>query len=137
MKFLQKYFCLLSLVFLIVGPVFATPDLGTSGNGLTNQISEAAGYSTNVTDTSLSQTVGRGIKIVLGFVGTIFFVLTVYAGITWMTAQGNAEKVEQAQGILRTAVIGLIIVLAAYSITTFALLFTGSATMGGNTTVGG
>lgn len=122
---------LVTLLFSVCTPVLAVEQ------DLSTKIWGAAGGNTNVTDTTLSQTIGRGIKIVLGFVGTIFFVLTVYAGFTWMMAQGNSEKVEQAQGILQTAAIGLIIVLAAYSITTFALIFTGSATTPPNTTVGG
>ena len=46
-----------------------------------------------------------------------------YAGFLWMTASGNSEQVEKATGILKMAIIGLIIVMAAYSITYFALLY--------------
>jgi len=39
----------------------------------------------------------------------------------WLTAAGEESKVEKAMGILKTAVIGLVIILAAYSITYFVL----------------
>jgi hypothetical protein len=62
-------------------------------------------------------------------------ILIVYAGFLWMTARGNEQTVEKAQTIIRSSVIGLIIVLGAYSITSFivpALIerTTGSATGG-------
>jgi len=59
------------------------------------------------------------IKAILALVGTIFLILTIYAGILWMTAQGVSEKIEKAKGILTSAVIGLAITMAAYAITYF------------------
>lgn len=69
--------------------------------------------------TTVEGTVGTVIKGVLGLVGTIFFALTIYAGILWMTASGNEEKVTKATDIIKAAVIGLFITMAAYAITTF------------------
>ena len=74
-----------------------------------------------VSELTLSQTVGKIIRIVLGLLGIIFLALTVYAGFLWMTAAGNDEQAGKAIGILKTGVIGLIIILASYSITYFVL----------------
>lgn len=63
--------------------------------------------------------IGSVLGKVLGFTGTIFFVLVVYAGILWMTAAGNEEQTTKAKKILGAAIIGLVIVLSAYAITTF------------------
>lgn len=63
------------------------------------------------------KTISLIIQILLTLVGTIFFVLTVYAGYLWMTAGGNEEEVEKAKTTLRNAILGLIIVIAAYGIT--------------------
>ncbi|MCD4762302.1 pilin [bacterium] len=68
---------------------------------------------------SLSQIIGRMVKALLSLLGVIFLVLTIYGGFTWMMARGNEQEVTKAQGILQTAIIGLIIVLAAYAITIF------------------
>lgn len=63
--------------------------------------------------------IGKWLGIILGFTGTIFFILVVWAGLTWMTAAGNEENIKKAQSILKTAIIGLIVVLSAYAITRF------------------
>jgi amino acid transporter len=55
-------------------------------------------------------------------------VLTVYAGILWMTAAGNESKTDSAKNILIAAVIGLAIVMTAYTITMFV-----TGQMGGST----
>ena len=61
------------------------------------------------------------IRTALTFLGMIFLVLTIYAGFMWMTAGGEEEKVKKATDTLKAAVIGLAIVLSAYSITYFAV----------------
>lgn len=100
----------------------AGPDIGLGEKGLTQKVAGEGGYTVaGVTDTSLSASIGQVIKVALSLVGTIFFALTVYAGFLWMTASGNEERVKEAQDILRMAVIGLAITLAAYSITSFVL----------------
>lgn len=63
--------------------------------------------------------IGSIIGTVLGYTGTVFFILVVYAGIMWMMAGGNEENIKKAQGILKTAIIGLIIIMSAYAITQF------------------
>lgn len=115
---MKKYFTIFLLaigVFLSSGvQVFAQTDLS-------QDIAAKSGYNAGVTEGTLSETVGKIIKAVLGLLGTIFLALTVYAGVLWMTAAGEEEKITKATGILKTSVIGLIIILAAYSITYFVL----------------
>jgi cbb3-type cytochrome oxidase subunit 3 len=65
------------------------------------------------------QVAGTVIGAVLSLLGVIFFLLIFYGGIRWMLAQGNEQEIEKAKGILITACIGLVIVLAAYAITSF------------------
>jgi|WetSurMetagenome_2_1015567.scaffolds.fasta_scaffold182537_2 hypothetical protein len=73
------------------------------------------------------------IQAILGLLGIIFIALLIYAGFQWMTAEGNEEKVEKAKGTIMRAVIGLIIVIAAYSITYFVFnALNGAANGGGN-----
>jgi type IV secretory pathway VirB2 component (pilin) len=67
----------------------------------------------------LQTKVGQIIGTVLGLVGTIFLILIIYAGITWMTSQGNEQQVTKAKNLLISAIIGIIIVFAAYAITSF------------------
>jgi hypothetical protein len=82
----------------------------------------------------LANYIGTVIKAVLSLVGTIFLILTIYAGILWMTASGAEEKIKKARSILTSSIIGLIIVMAAYAITFFVTTKLGGT---GGTTGGG
>jgi amino acid transporter len=62
---------------------------------------------------------GQIIGIVLAFVGIIFLVLMIYAGVSWMTSGGNQEKVTKAKNLIVHSIIGLILVLAAYATVAF------------------
>lgn len=55
----------------------------------------------------------------LSLIGIIFFILMLYGGFLWMTARGESKVAEKAKGIIIDAIIGLIIVAAAYIITSF------------------
>ncbi len=70
---------------------------------------------------SLEDIIGTVIYAVLNFVGVIFLGLIIYGGFLWMTARGNEQQVEKAKNILERAVIGLVIVLAAYAISYFLI----------------
>ncbi len=67
----------------------------------------------------LETTLGSVIKGALSLVGTIFLILTVYAGILWMTAQGNDDQIDKAVKIIKASVVGLFITMSAYAITYF------------------
>ncbi len=60
------------------------------------------------------------IRTALGFLGIIFLGLIIYGGFLWMTAGGNEENVGKAKKTIYYAVIGMLIIFAAYSITYFA-----------------
>jgi len=73
-----------------------------------------------VTDSAaLAQKVGGIINVVLGFLGIIFLILIIYAGFLWMTAAGNDDAVGRAKKILINSTIGLVIVIAAFAISSF------------------
>ncbi len=76
----------------------------------------ATGFEESATVGSITSTF---IKTFLGLLGIIFIILIVYAGYIWMMAQGNEEDIEKAKKIIRNSIIGLIIIIAAYSITYF------------------
>ncbi|MEK7084603.1 MAG: hypothetical protein AAB932_05195 [Patescibacteria group bacterium] len=65
----------------------------------------------------LATVIGDIINVALSMVGMLFLVLMVYAGYLWMTARGEQTQIEKAQTIIRTSIIGLVIVLSAYAIT--------------------
>lgn len=61
------------------------------------------------------------IQWVLGFLALIFLVLIIFAGFQWMTSGGNEEGIKKAQSLMKNAVIGLIIILAAWSLSYYLL----------------
>ncbi|MDO8668554.1 MAG: hypothetical protein Q7K35_05750 [bacterium] len=61
------------------------------------------------------------IRAVLGFLGILAVCIIIYAGFIWMTAGGEADRVERAKKILINGVIGLILVVASFAIVTFVL----------------
>lgn len=76
--------------------------------------------------------IGRIIQIVLSLLGVITLGLIIYAGFLWMTSGGEEDKIRSAKNILRNAIIGLVIILSAWSITTFLLDRLMEAMTGGN-----
>ena len=62
------------------------------------------------------------IQWALGFLSLIFLIMIIFAGFKWMTSGGNEETVKKAQSLMKNAVIGLIIILAAWSLTYFAII---------------
>lgn len=76
--------------------------------------------------------IGRIIQIILTFLGVILLGLVIYAGFLWMSSGGEEDKVKRAKDILRNAVIGLAITLAAWAITTFVLTRLFAAISGGS-----
>ena len=72
-------------------------------------------------ETPLKVIITRIIQIILGFLGILTVILIMYAGFIWMTAAGDENKIERAKKILLDAIIGLIIILAAFIIVSFIL----------------
>lgn len=81
----------------------------------TSDFSSSAGFS----EASLGAVVATVIKTALSVLALLFLVLTIMAGFQWMNAGGNEEVVKKAQSSFKNAIIGLVIVLAAYTITYF------------------
>jgi cytochrome bd-type quinol oxidase subunit 2 len=88
---------------------------------------EGAGYDTSNSSDSLLTQIGTYIKYAIDLTGVIFLCLAIYAGFTWMTAQGDQKKVTEAKETLTRAVIGLIIIVLAYAITAFVFNRLGAA----------
>lgn len=94
---------------------------GSTGPGseANRQLQAAAGTGNLGAPVDPRLIVAQIIYVALGLLGTIFIVLTVYAGFLWMTAGGNEDNISKAKKILMASVIGLLIILVSYSITWF------------------
>lgn len=75
--------------------------------------------------------IGNVIGALLGIVGIALLIIMIYAGFLWMTAGGNTTQVEKARKWIFNAIIGMIIVAAAFAISNFVLTSLITATTGG------
>ncbi len=61
------------------------------------------------------------IQLGLSFVALIFLLLILLAGLQWMLAGGDEEKVAKAKQTLLNAIIGVVIIIFSYSIVNFVI----------------
>ena len=89
-------------------------------SGLETTANEVTAFrSQNPGENFISTAAGKIIGTVLSFVGVLFLILMIIAGITWMTAAGNDQQTKKAKDLLVSSIIGIVIVFAAYAITAF------------------
>jgi len=116
-------------LILILAPVFIYGQLSSTYNfanaydfradsGL-DMTADEAGFETGENASTVDSIISRAIFIILTWVGVLFFALIILGGFKWMIAEGNQEKIKKAKSILLSALIGLIITLAAYALTYF------------------
>lgn len=72
-------------------------------------------------DADLTTTIASIIRTVMGFLGIIAVIIILIGGFLWMTSGGNEEKVKKAKKVIVSGVIGLVIVIAAFSIASFVI----------------
>ncbi len=117
MKLFHKIGAWVSVLPILLLPATAFAQLSKSETLLTDvgsQITEDTGL-------SFPELVGSFIRVILGILGIVFVVYVVYAGYLWMTASGEKEKVEKSKKLLGQAIIGIIIIVAAYAISAFVI----------------
>ena len=117
---MKKIFILLTLNFLPQLVLAASSTLQDQFNANLQGAGTNLGYNSVTSgDNFINSAVGAIITVVLGFVGLIFFLMIFVAGYQWLASGGNADTIKKSKARLTNAVIGLIIVLAAYLITFF------------------
>ncbi|MBI4599879.1 hypothetical protein HY732_03065 [Candidatus Uhrbacteria bacterium] len=80
--------------------------------------------------TSIGIIVANIVLAILGLLGVLFVVLLTYGGFLWFSSAGEEDKVKKAQGLIINAVIGALIVVAAYSVAYYVLRKLGEAVGG-------
>ena len=91
---------------------------GGKASELLKTTAQTAGISSTK---ALPDVIGSIINAALSLLGLVFLGLALYAGFKWMTAQGDSKAVDEAQGTLKNAVIGMIITVSAYALSTFIM----------------
>ena len=127
-------FIAIGLAFFVFAPVVLATDCNkantpaqkakcglnqTAGQGYADGPVTTVEGTPNGVLTSIPTAIGKVVGAILAFVGIGFFILMIYGGFLWMFARGNEQEVTKAKDLIQSAVIGLIIVLAAYALTAY------------------
>ncbi|MFZ2681688.1 MAG: hypothetical protein WAZ14_01160 [Patescibacteria group bacterium] len=116
---MRKLLAVLALVTSLALPSLVSAQLSVDGSGLVETGGQA--YGEQVKDparTNIATFVGGFIiQPLIGLTGVVFLVLTVYAGLMWMTSAGDSKRIENAKNILVASVVGAVIIASAYVIT--------------------
>ncbi len=133
-KIILAILSLASVFYILSFSLVMAQTQPANSNEAINQLNAAAGASgagiAGQTDPRILA--ANIIRIALGILGTIFLVLTLYAGFLWMTAGGEEEKTSKAKKLISNGVIGLVIILTAYAITSFVIGALVGSTTGAN-----
>lgn len=120
----RRYASLFVVVFITAFFVaFIGPDVSAQFAEADTQVQNVAEAADVGGTTDLIEIIGRLINVFLGFVGVILLIILLYAGFLWMTAGGDAEKVQRAKDWIKNAIIGLIILVSAFAIVRFIFSF--------------
>ncbi len=68
---------------------------------------------------TVSTYTGTIIGAALALSGTIFLAFMIYAGLIWMTAAGEPDKVKKAKSIMINSITGVLLIGLAYAILNF------------------
>src|SRR3989338_7065980 len=131
-----KYISLATVVALAVLAVLPQTGWAQVGNPADQTIPTQFGIGSN---TDIRLAIIRVVQYLLGFLGLLAVIIVIYGGYLWMTAAGNATRIEEAQKVLKNGLIGLAIILAAYGIVFWIIsAYFGAGNPGGtNNPVGG
>ncbi len=116
-KKLTKGLLTLSIFALLLVPVFSLNAQDYAGHYMD------MGDTDIMLDDSLQprETAVGIINLILSFLGLVAVVIVLIGGFKWMTAGGSEEKVGAAKKLLIGGLVGLVIVLLAWGITTWII----------------
>ncbi len=116
-KFLKKALIMLSVTSLLMG-IFVIAPAGIASASLSPSVS-------SVPSAIIQQTGGEGdlqalvlriVNFFLLFLGFLCVLFIIYAGFLYVTSATDEGNVDTAKGIMKNALIGILIILLSYSI---------------------
>jgi len=113
------------LPVLLVAKYPVLAGIGSTVSGGLKKTGIASGYGDKAP--ALENVAGKVIQTIIELTGIIFIVITVYAGVMYLTAFGDETKVKKAKTMLVQGVVGIVIIVSAYAISTFVLSQLGGA----------
>ena len=124
MKISLKRFAILSSLLLLSLAWFVTATntaMAVQQYGLEGNDTAVSGvYGSSLSGATDPRTIAANlINISLGILGTIVVALIIFSGYQWMMSNGDEKIIDTAKKRMSNAVIGLVVILAAWGISTF------------------
>ena len=113
-------FLMVSLGFLVYSPALEAQTLWEQQEGMTQVGNSYGTAAENPRD--FRNVVVSLVGYLLTFIALICTVLIVYGGYIWMTSLSYPDRVDRAKKIIRNAVIGLVVIIVAYTITKYVIV---------------
>ena len=110
---------LISVFSLSILAVLTLPMMAGAQFGQDNM--NALGTTAGLGSKSLPELFGSIIQVILSFLGIVAVLICIGGGFMWMTAGGDAAKVDKAKKMITNGIIGVVIVVASYAIATFLI----------------
>ncbi|MEK7139352.1 MAG: pilin [Patescibacteria group bacterium] len=127
MKNLARMLTVLALTALVAVPLFAA---SAQNSNTTDDFFgvNVVGDELELTTQDVRVTAAKIINAAMSLLGLVAVVIILAGGFKWMTAGGSEDKVEEAKKLIGAGVIGLVIIISAYSIARFVISSLESAT---------
>jgi heme/copper-type cytochrome/quinol oxidase subunit 2 len=111
----------LIIILIVLGLSILTLSAKAEGvaSEIVGQMNVGASSAQLGSQASLQMTVIGVINIILSVVGIVFVALLVFGGFKYFNSQGQEEKAKEGMSVITAAIIGLVIILLSYSITSF------------------
>ena len=89
------------------------------------------GFTSNVQNITITDIVSAALLLILVIAAIVFFFMLVIGGVRWITSGGDKAATEAARNQITAALIGLVIVFAAWAIANLIEIFFGIDLFGG------
>src|SRR3970282_392317 len=98
---------------------------GLLAQGETINLRPGQGFSTPLETLTFGQVIGAAIVLILIIAAIVFFFMLIIGGVRWITSGGDKAQTEAARGQITAALVGLVIVFAAWAIINLVNIFFG------------
>lgn len=93
-----------------------------TGNGIgANELGTQYAGQIGLGGQDIRTTIASIIRTAMGLLGIVAVVVILIGGFTWMTAGGNDDKVGEAKKWIFSGIIGLVIILSAYALSSYVI----------------
>lgn len=130
-KIKKYYYFFIILISSLIAriPVWASDDQSANQTGAFQQgVQQTGSQVTMLSQASLPEFAATIVSALLSLLGIVFIILLIYGGFLYMTSQGTEDKIKQAKKLITAAIVGLVIIITAFTISYFVSQALESAT---------